>query len=225
VNRTPKLVGDGVVAFEGIANVGGRAGAFAADTPVIAREFNDGGGSRFASGTGVEDEREAVAELREDIDSAGASGRAGKVGAGAGERDAEFGDQIGDETTIGPAESDAPGVGGNLQRKTIRGVNNNGERSGPAGLRETKEIVGKIAGKHLGVNERTDEDGKSLGLGTSFNAEDFVDGGEIDGIGSKGVESVGGNGHNCAAIQPTGCVANDVRVGMRGVNLQNLCRQ
>lgn len=190
---------------------------------MIPAEFDDGGRSRFGGGASVKDQREAIAELGENVNGAGATGTAGEIRTGTGERNAKFGDQIGDDTTIGPAEGDATGVGGNLQGKTIGSVDDNGERTRPAGLGETKEIVGEIAGEHLGVNERTDEDGERLGLRAALDAEDFIDGGKIDGISGKRIESIGGNCHDRAAVQPTGCVANDVRIRMRSVNLQNLC--
>lgn len=195
-----RLGGDGVVAFEGFADLVGGNGAFAANAPVIATEFDNGGRAGVVGLTGIEDERETIAELSEDIDAAGAGGRAGKISAGAGERDAEFSNEIDDDFGLGPAESDAARVGGDFQRKAIGGVDDHGERAGPAGLRETKEIIGEIAGENLGVNERADENGEALGFGASFNAENLVDGGEIDGIGGESVERIGGNGDDGAAI-------------------------
>ena len=70
-------------------------GTFAADAPVVTAQFDDGG--RHEAGfAGVEDERDAVTELAEDFVTAGAGGGAGNVGAGTGERDAKFRDEIRD---------------------------------------------------------------------------------------------------------------------------------
>jgi len=85
---------DGVVAFEGVANVVGGDSAETADAPVIAFEFDDGGRHDTAGFARVQDQREAIAKLTENLLAAGAGGRAGNIGAGAGERDADCGDEI-----------------------------------------------------------------------------------------------------------------------------------
>lgn len=195
-----KSGGDGVVAFERFADLVGGNGAFAANAPVIAAEFDDGRRTGVVGFAGVKDERETIAKLGEDFDATGTCGRTGNVGAGAGERDAEFGNEINNDFRLGPAESDAARVGSDFQGKAVGSVNDNSERTGPAGLRETKEIVGKIAGENLGVDERADENGKSLGFGAPFDAENFFDGREVDGISGERVKGVGGNSDNRAAI-------------------------
>ena len=195
-----ELGGDGVVAFEGIADVVGGDGTFAADAPVITAQLDDGGRQHVGSFAGVEDQRKAIAELGEDFDAAGAGGRAGKIGASAGERDAEFGDEINDDFGLGPAESDAASVGGDFQGKAVRGVNDDGERPGPAGLGETKEIVRKIFREDLGVDQRANENRKSAMLGTALDAKDFFDGGEIDRVGGESVKRIGGDGDDRTAI-------------------------
>ena len=48
--------------------------ALTADTPVIAAQFDDGGGARVGGFAGVEDERQTIAKLGEDIGAAGAGG-------------------------------------------------------------------------------------------------------------------------------------------------------
>ncbi len=82
-----KLGGDGVVAFQSFADLFGGDGTLAAYTPVVAAELDDGGGLRAVGFAGVEDERKAVAKLAENFFAAFAGGRAGKIGAGSGERD------------------------------------------------------------------------------------------------------------------------------------------
>ena len=113
------LRGDGVVAFEGFANIVGRKGTFAPDTPVVTPEFDDGGRHFVGGIASVEDEGKTITELREDFGAAGAGGRAGKIGTGAGERDAEFGDEIDDDFGFGPAERDAAGVSGDLEWQAV----------------------------------------------------------------------------------------------------------
>jgi len=171
-------------------NVVGRDGAFAADAPLVAAKLDDGGGHGAGGFAGIEDERDAIAKLAEDFVAAFASGRAREVGAGACERNAEFGNKIGDNAAFGPAESDAAGVGGDLQGKAVGGVDDDREWAGPTGLGEAIEIIGEIFGEDRGVDERVDENRKSAMFGTALDAENFLDGGEIDGIGGEGVERV-----------------------------------
>ena len=51
---------------------------------------------------------------------------------------------------------------------------------------ETIEIVGKIARENVCVVDGIDEKRKGFGFGATLDAKDFVDGGEIDGIGGEG---------------------------------------
>jgi hypothetical protein len=196
----------------GLDDFGGD-GALAADAPVVAAKFDDGGrheGLRFA---GVEDKRDAVAELAENFVATGTGGRAGDVGAGAGERDTNFLDEASDNFASGPAKCDAASVAGNLQRKTHGGVENDGERAGPEGVGEAIEIVGKIARENVSVMDGADEKRKSFGFWATLNAEDFVDGGKIDGIGGESVERVGRYSDHRTAIKPPSGITDEARIG------------
>jgi hypothetical protein len=215
-----ELGGDGGVVVGRVVAVGvegglddfGGDGALAANTPMVAAKFDDGGRHEGLSFSRVEDERDAIAELAKDFVATGAGGRARNVGAGAGERDADFLDESTDDFTSGPTQGDAASVAGNFQRETHGSVENDGERAGPESLGETIEIVGKIASENVRVVNGVDEQRKSFGFGASFDAEDFVDGGEVDGIGRKSVERVGGNRDHRAAIEPTSRVTDEARI-------------
>ncbi len=195
-------------------DAGGGDGAGAADAPVVAAKFDDGGRSGDSRFAGVQDEGQAVAELAKDFIAAGAGGRAGKIGAGAGDGRAVFADEIADDFAFGPAESNAARVGGHFERKAVGGVEDDGKRAGPAGFGEFEKIVGEIAGKKRGLVKRTDEDGEGAGFGAALNAKDFVDGGEVEGIGDERVERVGGSGDDRTAAEPVGGVADEERVGI-----------
>lgn len=202
----------------GVDDVGGD-GALAADAPEVAAEFDDSGRNKALCFSGIEDERDAIAELAEDFVAAGAGGRAGDVGAGAGERNAEFLDELNDDFTSGPAKSDAARVAGDLEGKTHGSVEDDGERTRPEGFGEAKEIVGELASENAGVMDGVDEDGKGPGFGAALDTKDLVDGGEIDGIGGKGVERIGGNGDDSAAIEPTSSVTDKAGIGRIRANL------
>ena len=220
-----RLGGDGFIATEGGLDLSGRDGAFAANAPVVAAEFDNRGGRSVVGFSSIEDERNAIAELGENFDAAAAGGRTRNVGAGPGKRNTEFGDEVRDDRAVRPAKSDAPGVGGDLEGKAVRGVDDHSERAGPAGVGKTIEIIGKIAGENRSVNERIDEDGESATLGASLDAENLFDRREINGISSECVERVRRNGDDRAAIQPTGGVAEDTWIRIGGINLQYLGRQ
>jgi len=191
---------------------------------VIAAQFHDGGRHEAGGFAGIEDEREAITELAENLFTAGAGRGVRDVGAGAGERDAKFGNEIRDNFRLGPAQGDAAGVGGDLEGETVRGVDDDGERAGPAGFREAIEIVGQRFGENERVIQMVDEDGKGAVLGASFNAEDLFDSGEIDGIGGQGVKRICRNGNDRTTVQPSGSVADDTRVGIGCTDFENLGR-
>jgi hypothetical protein len=196
----------------GLDDFGGY-GALAANAPMVAAKFDDGGRHEGLSFSRVEDERDAIAELAKDFVATGAGGRARNVGAGAGERDADFLDESTDDFTSGPTQGDAASVAGNFQRKTHGSVENDGERAGPESVGETIEIVGEVAGKNVGVMDGADEKRKSFGFGASLDAEDFVDGREIDRIGSEGIERVGRDSDHRTAIKPPSSITDEARIG------------
>jgi hypothetical protein len=150
--------------------------------------------------------------LAKDFVATGAGGRAGNVGTGAGERDANFLDEPRNDFTRWPAKSDAAGVAGNFQWKAHGSVENDGERSGPESVGETIEIVGKVASENVRVVDGVDEKRKSFGFGASFDAEDFVDSGEIDGIGGESVKRVGRNRDHRTAIKPPSSITDEARI-------------
>ena len=179
--------------------VGGQ-GAFAADAPLVAAKLDDGGRQVAGSFAGIKDERDAIAKLAENFVATFACGGAGEVGTGSGERNTKFGNQIGNDFTFGPAKSDATSVASDLQGKAVGSVHDDGERTGPAGVSETKEIVGEILGQNRSVNEGIDQDWKGAVFGPAFDAEDFLDGGKIDRISGEGVERVRGDSNNGTTV-------------------------
>lgn len=123
-------------------------------------------------------------------------GTAGEIGASAGYGNADFRDEAVDDFVFGPAEGDAPGVACDFKWETVGGIDDQCERTGPAGLRQTVEIVGEFLGENLGKADGIDEDGKSALFGASFDTEDFFDRGEIYGIGGERVERIGRHSDN-----------------------------
>ena len=191
----------------------GGDGALAADAPVVATKFDNGGWHEALRFAGVEDEWDTVAELTEDLVATGAGGRTGNVSAGAGERYADFLDEPRDNFTSGPAKSDAAGIACDFEGKAHGGVENDSERAWPEGVGEAVEIVGKLASENVRVVDGADQKRKGFGFGAALDAKDFVDGGKIDGIGGKGVERVGGNSDHRTAIEPTSGVTDKTRIG------------
>ena len=94
-------------------------GAFAEDFPVFVLDADDGGGEARAGFAGIENEREAKAELLHQLIGVGAGWEAGNVGAGASDGAAEFVDELFDDGMFGPAEGDFASVGGDFQRDAI----------------------------------------------------------------------------------------------------------
>lgn len=114
----------------------------------------------------------------------------------------------------GPAKGDATGVGGDFERQAGGSLDDKGERTGPERFGEPKEIVGQFAGEDGSVVEGVDEDRESAGFQAAFDAEDFVDGREINGIGGEGVKGIRGNGDNSAAIEPLRGIADGMGIGV-----------
>ena len=77
--------------------------AFADQCPVVAVDADDGGGEDAAGVAGIEDQREAIAELLNDLLSAGAGWKAGKIGAGAGDGAADGFDERGGDFANWPS--------------------------------------------------------------------------------------------------------------------------
>lgn len=189
---------------------------------MIAFEFDDGGRHDPVGFARVKDQREAIAKLTEYFLAAGAGGRAGDVGAGAGERDADLGDEIRNNFRPGPTESDATGVGGDFEGETVGRVDDDGKRTGPEGFGEAIEVVREVFGENERVIEMADEDREGAVLGAPLDAENLFDGGEVDGIGGQSVEGVGGNGGDRTAVEPGGSVADDARVGIGCADFEDL---
>ena len=142
--KVRNLSGNNVVAIEDFADLVSGDGTFATDAPVVATEFDDGGRHDTVGVTGIEDERDAIAELTEHFVAAFAGAGARKIGTGAGQRHTEFRDEIVDNFMFGPTQRYATGVRRDFEGKAVRRVDDDGQRTGPAGLREAVEIVGKI---------------------------------------------------------------------------------
>jgi len=160
--------------------------------------------------------------LAENLLATGAGGRAGDIGAGAGERDANFGDEIRNDFALGPTESDATGVGGDFEGQTVGRVDDDSKWTGPEGFSEAIKVVREIFGENECVIEMADEDRQGAVLGAPFDAENLFDGGEVDGIGGQSVEGVGRNGGDRTAVEPGGSVADDARVGIGCADFKNL---
>jgi hypothetical protein len=206
-------------------DVVGGDGAFAADAPEVAAEFDNRGRHAFLGFAGVHDQGDAVPQLAKNFLSAGARGRARDVGAGAGEGNAKFIDEATGDFVFGPAHGDAPAVGGDFEGEPVRSVNNNRERAGPASFRETVEIIGQFAGENQGLVDGIDENREGTRFEAAFDTKDLVDGVEIDGIGCESVERIGRNGDNRAALQPASGILHHACIGALGIELQDFSRQ
>ena len=216
-------------------DVGDGDGAFAEDFPIFVLDADDRGGETGTGFAGVEDEREAQAELLHDLIAAGAGREAGDVGAGAGDGAAKFVDELFDDGMFGPAERDFAGVGGDFERDAVCGFDNEGKAAGPEGLGELGEIAGRVL--HRGaleealahqderLFERVDEDGEGARFGAALDTIKLVDGGEIEGVGGEAVESVGRDGDDTAANEEMSRVSQCIDFRCLRVNAQQFCRQ
>ncbi len=84
------------------------------------------------------------------------------------------------------------------------------ESAGPKFICETEKSVGHIARESDGLFDGVDEDRESAGFGARLELENAFDGVEIERVGGKAVESVGGNGDDAAALDEAGRVVDDV---------------
>lgn len=83
--------------------VGGGDDAFADDFPGVIAEDYDGGDHVGAEVAGVENERDAGAELLHDLRAGNAGRMSGNIGAGSGDGAGELVDQAGDDSVARPA--------------------------------------------------------------------------------------------------------------------------
>jgi len=131
-----------------------------ADAPMIASKFNDGRRKHVLRFAGIQDYRNAIAELTKHLLATFTGRRTREIRTGAGERHTNLVNQATDNLVIRPAKGDAAGVGSDLEWQTIGSVNDDGQRSRPAGLGKTIEIIGEFARKNGSVFDGINEDGK-----------------------------------------------------------------
>lgn len=179
-------------------------GAFANDAPLAAVDANDCGGERGAGIAAVEDEGEAVAELFDDLAPVRARGKTREVGAGAGDGPADGLDQRCDDARVGPAERDAAAVAGNFEWHAVSCRDDQRQRARPEFMREREKPVRHLASEGDRLFDRTDENRQSFRFGAALDAKDLFDGGEVEGVGRKGVERVGRHGYDTAALDEAG---------------------
>jgi hypothetical protein len=200
----PIMAGKGFLSVKCFVNFGFGDGAFANDAPLAAVDANDSGGEGGAGVAAVEDEWEAVAELLDDLAAIRARGKAREVRAGSGDGSADGFDQRCDDARVGPAESDAAAVAGNFEWHAVSRRDDERQRARPEFVREGEKCVGHLAGEGDRLLNRTDENRQSFRLGAALDAKDLLDGGEIEGVGRKGVERVCRHGYDTAALDEAG---------------------
>ena len=205
--------------------VGGGNDAFADDFPGVVAEDDDGGDEVGAEVAGVEYQRDAGAELLHYLRAADAGRMAGDIGAGAGDGAGELVDEAGDDGVARPAQSDASGVAGDFEWQAMSGVDDDGERAGPKMLGESQKIYGDIAREQHALVNGIDQDGQGAGFGAAFDAVDLGHGGEVERVGGKSVDGVGGDGDHAAASQEFSRVTEHVWFRGLRVDAQQFCRQ
>lgn len=205
-----------MLAREGALNIGIRDGAFADDGPVVAIDTHNGRGQDGARIAGIEDERQAIVELLDDLLCVGAGRKTGKICAGAGDGPADGVNQRGGDARIGPTERDAAAIAGDFQRKAMSGVNDDRESARPEFVRESKKRVRNIAHERDGLLDGVDQNRERFRFRAAFNAEDFLDGREIERIGGESVEGIRGHADHTAAADEAGGVVHHRRLGSCG---------
>ena len=186
-------------------------GAFADYTPFVAIETDDGGGEDALGISGIENQRQAIAELFHDLPGVGAGRIPGKIGAGTGDGAADGRDQLSDYVRTSPAQSDASGIAGDFQRQTMGSFNHESEWPGPEFIGEFEKTIGNFADEGQRLFLRIDQDGQSFGFRAPFGAEYAFDGGKIERINGQAVEGVRGDAYHLAALDEASGVIDDVR--------------
>jgi hypothetical protein len=103
----------------------------------------------------------------------------------------------------------------------MRGVDDDGQSPGPEFVREGQERVGNVAGERDGLLDRIDEDRECFRFRPALHAEHFFDRGEIERIGRKGVESIGGHADDTSTADEAGGVVHHRRLGSLRRNFQD----
>jgi len=202
--------------------VGGN-GALAEYLPaaVAKGEVDDGGGQRAASGSAVDDERDAIADLVADACGMRAFRRALEIGSGSGDGKSEAFDNGTSDGRVRNAESDVAGVGGGAQGQLGACADDDGERPGPETVGELVEHGIGVASEFVRLGKRGNQKRKGLLLLAALDAVDIFDRVEIYWIDRETVEGVGGHGDDIALAQARNDVFDPVWLGLVGMDAQD----
>ena len=196
--------------FEGAVDVFFGQSALADDGPFISVDADDGGGHRTAGVAGIENEREAVSKLLENLSRVCARRKAGKIGAGARDRSTDRLDKSCDDAGIGPAKRDPTGISRNLQRQAMRSFYYESESTGPELVSQRQKHIGDFTDQTNGLLNRIDKNRQGFGLRSAFDLEDSFDGGEIERIGGKSVKRVSSDTYDATALDEGGGIIDDM---------------
>jgi hypothetical protein len=167
--------------------------AFAKDFPVLIVDADDRGRQAHSSFAGVEHEGQAQTELLHQLLGVGAGGETRNIGAGARDRPAEFVDKLLDHGMLWPAERDFAGVGGDFERHSIRGFDDQRQPAGPERLRQllkiprcvvhARDLFFRLAHQHQRLVQRVDQDRQGPRFGSALYSIELVHGRKVEWIG------------------------------------------
>ena len=212
--------GSGEPATEGRLDGGARHRAGAQEPGRIDREVDEGGRLPAAGAAAVENQGHVVAERGERF-VGGSGGRlGGAVGAGGDDRAAECERQGAGDGMRGDPDADGAAAPEEARRQIVRGAQDEGQRTGPEGLGETRGAVGTVAG-HARDRAGIAGDQRQRHLfGSPLGRKDPIDRGRIARIAGQPVEGLGRIGDEASASQERRRLLDDLGLGMERVDRQ-----
>lgn len=188
----------------------------ASNRPRVTFDSHDRRSQSASRVTGIEDQRQTLPELLNELVDVCARRTPGKIGTCACDRTADRLDQRAHNARVRPAQSNAASVSRNFERKTVCGLNHQCQGTGPESVRESQEGIRHLTRQHQSLFDGIDENGKGSCFRARFQLEDAFDRVKVKGIGAQAIEGVGGRSYDTSALDEGRGITDDMPLGRFG---------
>ncbi len=180
-------------------------------------------GCAFADAvTSVDDEIETAVHGAEHFDARTAGWNSAHVCAGGNQGHVEEFDEGVADGTLALAESESPGIAGELEWDLGISRDDDGEGTGPEAAGENLEAFGDFACEVFDHQDVVDEEWEAAGGFAALGGKDFAYSVEVVGVGHEHVEGICGNGDNAALPYLVGGATDYGRIGIFEVDFNQI---